>query len=281
MNSKSDPSNVNSMTMPLTVPLRRLLAVFILLVMQALPSFADEAWIVGSYQDRQAAISEGERLSIASGVEVLLKTQEESIQPRYQLLLRPLEDENDKLRLAQQLRQLGVARLTPVEISMEADNIDSILTAMSLLNDVEAELDRQNAGLNQATGSFLVAASYRRLADATRYQATLQDNFESVIVKAALVNGTQYHRVMIGPLEEPVSDIEAKANALGLAGLWRLDNVTFDMPTTGMEADAESSVEPQIKPEAVEATPGDRDSTPARQTDYNPARLRPTPANKD
>lgn len=77
---------------------------------------------------------------------------------------------------------------------------------------------------------FLVVGSFRDAGQAQTLLQELADFFEQVLVKTANVNGADYHRVLVGPVDES-SEEEYKIRAWGIGVLdaWILRDVQVEL----------------------------------------------------
>ena len=260
---------------------------FLLLVLIGFQSAAQESWVVGSFQNKDKAVIEGERLSGATGVEVLLQTIETEPGDSYRLLVQPFSDEQDQARLRTQLEYAGVTDIWETDLPVNTPGIQSLFAVMNFdesefdaiadIADIEADLGSEVADTSQGSGGsvvsdFLVAGSFQGLSEAMTLMERLQPHFDEVLIREAQVGQVTYHRVLFGPVLESKEALVSQAAAVGIDDPWTVYAVSYDKPLMATASPRVAPVEkvpPQVskKPAAVNDTSG-----------YNPATLRTGPS---
>ena len=106
-------------------------------------------WVVGDYPEKRQAITEGERLSGVTGVEVLMLPIEVGGKTNFQLLVRLFTDEYDQARLKDQLGYAGVTDIRDTSIAGNEPGLTSLFAVLDYSGEVlgsTAELDFTTAG---------------------------------------------------------------------------------------------------------------------------------------
>jgi len=243
----------------------------------ALPLQAQESWLLGSFQNKSKAVSEGERISAATGVEVLLQTIEKDSDEVYRLLVQPFSDVQDQLRLRKQLEYAGVKDIQKTDLPIDTPDIESLFAVMDF-DDIDLygdmELEEGDPGTN-LSADFLVAGSFSDENLAMALAVRLAQSFDEVLVREKMVSEKKFSRVLFGPVEGNVEALTAKAVGLGIRQPWLLKGVTYQVEVPESQATSPMLVdEPATKPSpAVKPLP--RETTAETDdTGYNPARLR-------
>ncbi len=242
--------------------------------------------VVGSYEGEQRATEAGEHLSGEAGVEVLLLPVDVSGQIYYRLLVRLFTDEYDQARLKSQLRYAGVGDMWNISITGSEPGLRSVFAVVDY-NDVDVEgIPVLSEAFFQPTRlvkkNFIVAGSFRDAAQAGEMYLKLSPDYEQVLVKLANVKGVDYHRVLVGPVDES-SEEAFKAGTLerGIVNAWILRNVSVEEEESPLTTD-------DLLEEPVKATPPltkttspvvNRPHPEDKATDsYNAAKLRKEPS---
>lgn len=252
----------------------------------------DTYWVVGNYPEKRQAITEGERLSGATGVEVLMLPIEVGGKTNFQLLVRLFTDEYDQARLKDQLGYAGVTDIrdtsivgnepglqslfavlgysgevlgssaeinftaaddTPVALPIgpSADAIDTNPDSDSVTAPVDAPFNVSIKTEATVTGkqNFLVMGSFHESSHAELLRRGLMESFDQVLVKVGRVNGTDVHRVLVGPVDESSEkEFKARAGIKGIENAWIMTGVVVDSlpiadPVQGNLSDFTKSVD--------------------------------------
>lgn len=218
-------------------------------------------WLVGSYPEKDQAIRVGERLSGATGVELLMLPVEVDGKPIYQLFVHLFTDEYDQARLKSQLGYAGVTDIRESNITGSEPGLQSLFAVLDYSGDVlgsTSTLEYTLAAIPDAVTAdvvkqnFMVMGSFRDGEHARLLQHRLSEAFNRVTVKVASVNGVAYHRVLVGPVNESTEEeYRARASAAGTANAWILRGVTVEMtaltePTPNENPDFRESVDESI-----------------------------------
>ena len=201
--------------------------------------------VIGNYEKERPAIAEGERLSRAAGVEILLLPVDVDGQPDYQLLVRLFTDEYDQARLESQLRYAGAGDMWRTSITGREPGLRSIFAVIDYDNvaTVPTSPDSFTEPASVVKKNFYVAGSFRDAGQAQTLLQRLASSFEHVLVKTANVNGAEYHRVLVGPVEESAEEeYKIRTREAGVPDAWLLR----DVPVEVADSQVMASVEPNI-----------------------------------
>lgn len=288
----------------------------ILLISISLPAHAAELfWVLGSYVEQAVARDEGKRISNETAIEVLLYESNVKDVVHYRLLTGLMSDESDQAGLRYQLQKVGIhdpwtlrfEQSTPymetlfadVMLDLEFDEaelaeIDALLGAFDddleefgedYFDDFEIEtydelLEFSSLESMSRAGNYVVAGSFRESAGAQELAQKLGSLEIAVNVEPTTVQGTNYHRVLLGsvlPGEE--AGLIERLQQLGIEGAWVLkgDAASISYQTSQPDSSA---------PQGIRQSQGDllRPSTiqgrqtvarnPGDDSDFNLARLK-------
>ncbi len=234
-------------------------------------------WVVGSFPERDQAITEGERISGAVGIEVLMLPVAVDGQSNFRLLVRVFTDVYDQARLKIQLGYAGVTDIRDTSITENEPGLLSLFAVLDFDGEVlgsTADFDDSITGVAQsrqpdppdtgisedpvplndsvsvlpanAAQHYLVAGSFREGRYARLLQARLEESFNNVLVKVTNINGVDYHRVLVGPVSE-VSENEYRARArdAGIFNAWMLRGAAAQMAAIKEQVPNEIPVLPE------------------------------------
>ena len=251
--------------------------------------------VIGSYEKEQQAIAEGERFSRAVGVEILLLPVEVSGRSYYRLLVHLFTDEYDQIRLKNQLRYAGVGDMWPINITGKEPGLRSMFTVIDYDDVVPISPQVFTEPVSVVKKNFLVTGSFRDMAKAQSLQQKLSGSFEQVLVKTARVNGVDFHRVLVGPVEVSAEEeTMIRTREAGVPNAWLLRDVPIEMLDSrgvatigsdlpayevGIRQPAEIARDPATATsQKTSRTQTKLEDTPAEAGSYNPAKLRTTPS---
>ncbi len=259
--------------------------------------------VVGSYEDELRATETGERLSGEAGVEVLMLPVDVSGQIYYRLLVRLFTDEYDQARLKSQLRYAGVGDMWNTSITGSEPGLRSVFAVidyedvdldLGLDVDIGFDIDSTSAlaeSFLQPTRlvkkNFLTAGSFRDAEQAEELYQELSADYEQVLVKSANVNGVDYYRVLVGPVDESSEEaFKAAARDRGIVNAWILRDVAVEVIEPSVAVDAGSDFREElhnITPSKTRMTSPDISRSQASPEDkepatYNAAKLRKEPS---
>ena len=264
---------------------------------------ADSYWLIGSFNDRSDAISAAQQISADTGLDVYLQ----GSGSRYRIMTGVADNQPDRQAMRAQLMAAGVTDIymltydqkkpslmlvNPPMMTTEADlpaedpvaRVPAGGTSGDLDEFDDIDLAEIDAMLNDydedMTGeaSYLVVGSFLDTEKADEVVISINITGYNVIVRSAMVNGSQYHRVLVGPVSDSDEvDVRQKLSALGFDGVWILRGIPdsaylFDFDDELMDLDGE----PVIERSAIPSRPG-RDEPvkyPGEDSDYNLARLK-------
>ena len=123
------------------------IVIFVLLLVVCVTAHgAGDYWVVGDSPDKAAAIKEGERLSSATGVEVLLQPIDGNPGISYRLLVRLFTDEYDQVRLKSQLRFAGVTDVSRIEFLGSESELQSLFAVIDYSGEVVGSSSGPSSG---------------------------------------------------------------------------------------------------------------------------------------
>lgn len=256
---------------------------------------AQDYLVIGSYEKERQAISEGEHFSRAAGVEVLLVPGDVNGQSYYRLLVHLFTDEYDQIRLESQLRYAGAGDMWRTSITGKEPGLRSLFAVVEY---AAGEIPNSTVALNDPAKTvkrnFLVAGSFRDAEKAQTRRLQLASSFVQLVVKTVNVDGVDYHRVLIGPVEASAEEeYQIRTRAAGVPDAWLLRDILVEVAGSKVPATAGSD----IPDNGVAVTPQDKAAneeisvttrkisingvhpakTSAETGSYNPAKLRDTP----
>jgi len=232
----------------------------ILLISVSLPAHAAELfWVLGSYVEQAVARDEAKRISNETGIEVLLYESIVKGAVRYRLLTGLMSGEGDQAGLRFQLQEVGIndpwtlrfEQSTPymeavfADITLDSEfdeaelaEIDALLGAFDddlgefdedYIDDFDSFavsdelLELRSLESMSRAGNYVVAGSFRESGRAQELAQRLGSLDFAVNVEPTTVQGTQYHRVLLGsvyPGEE--AGLIERLQQLGIEGAWVL-----------------------------------------------------------
>ena len=243
---------------------------------------AGNYWLVGGSSNRATAIAEGERLSSATGVEVLLQSVDKNGSTSYRLLVRFFTDEYDQLRLKSQLRFAGVAEVIPTKFTGSESELQSLFAVLDYGGEVLGSSEPSPMAATENTfpgepapqsisvpepirlpgpvlipgsasgAAYLVVGSFRRSEQAEKYRESLESSFSGVFIK--LSSEHSFYRVVVGPVAASEEEVyKREATAEGIEGAWMLrGGDTLDaVETVSSDSIAGVSPSPEPSPETV------------------------------
>jgi hypothetical protein len=245
-------------------------------------------WVVGDLSDREAAIKEGERLSSATGVEVLLQPIDESGDTSYRLLVRLFTDEYDQVRLKSQLRFAGVNDVVRIELNGSESELQSLFAVIDYSGEVvgsssntlppaEPEIIQMPAGNPESsvisgpavalttespeTSNYMVVGSFRQEEEADKFRKKLEASFGDAFIKKNANSEDALHRVVIGPIDVAEEEEYIRRAVLsGIEGAWILRGARSAREPLVAEnlvvADLDSDSEQPEKERVSETKPG-------------------------
>lgn len=284
----------------------------ILLISVSLPAHAAELfWVLGSYVEQAAARDEGKRISNESGIEVLLYESIVKGAVQYRLLTGLMSDESDQAGLRFQLQKVGIHDPWTLRFDQYTPYMETVFADIMLDSEFdEAELAEIDALLGafdddldefdeyyiddfddfaasdellevsdwesmSRAGSYVVAGSFRESGRARELAQRLGSLEIAVNVEPTTVQGTNYHRVLLGsvsPGEE--AGLIDRLQQLGIEGAWVLKGVAaYQTSQPGSPASQEISQPQRGRSSTVQGrqtvarNPGD-------DSDFNLARLK-------
>jgi hypothetical protein len=245
-------------------------------------------WLVGDYPERKQAITEGERLSGVTGVEVLLQPVEVDGKTRFRLLVRLFTDEYDQARLRDQLSYAGVTDIRDTNITDNEPGLQSLFAVLDYSGEVlgstsdmefatvddtplekpiglsanaidkNSDPDAVSAPANVPfkTGTtvtekqnFLVMGSFHESSHAELMRSKLTESFGKVLVMVGKVNGSDVHRVLVGPVDESAEeDFKARARIEGIESAWIMPGVVVGSLSATEPVEVERSIERKDDP---------------------------------
>lgn len=238
-------------------------------------------WVVGNYPDKRQAITEGERLSGVTGVEVLMLPIEAGGKTNFQLLVRLFTDEYDQARLKDQLRYAGVTDIRDTSIAGNEPGLQSLFAVIDYSGEVlgsTAEIEftaAVNAPFNSeatVTGkqNFLVVGSFHESSHAELLRRGLTESFDQVLVMVGRVNGTDVHRVLVGPVDESAEEeFKARARTAGIESAWIMPGVVVDSRSIAERAENAAG--------EAKITTAPKDDPDADADPFNLAKMRKEP----
>lgn len=208
-------------------------------------------WVVASYLQRSLAITEGERISAETGVEVLMLPVEVDGDANYQLLVRIVADAYDQARLRSQLKSSGVTQFHDSSISGNEPEIVSLFAVLddsggvmgatqnfavsddplpadppSENVDIDLDLDLKSDSLSAGSADrvarrYLVVGSYRNGRHAQTLMTRLYESFDNVFTIVADVSGVDHYRVLIGPVAKfDEVELQTRISVEGIDSAW-------------------------------------------------------------
>jgi hypothetical protein len=190
----------------------------------------------------------------------------------FQLLVRLFTDEYDQTRLKDQLGYAGVTDIRDTSIAGNEPGLQSLFAVLDYSGEVlgsTAEIkftaaddtpvklpigpsadaldknpdpDAVNASFNSSfnteatvTGkqNFLVVGSFHESSHAELMRQRLTESFDQVLVMVGRVNGTDVHRVLVGPVDESAEEeFKARARTRGVENAWMMPGVVVDSLST-------------------------------------------------
>lgn len=140
-------------------------------------------WVVGSYKNRQTALTQGEKLSRDIGMEVQVALATVAEEALYRLVIPAWQDVENRQRQQKQLNSIGIDKLWMVRLDSTGSFIHADYT------DVE-----QTNLWYVILGSLKDSSDARLFADAVDVKIGLSSS-----IRVVEVDGQFYHRVLIGP----------------------------------------------------------------------------------
>ena len=266
-------------------------------------------WVVGNYPDKRQAITEGERLSGVTGVEVLMLPIEVGGKTNFQLLVRLFTDEYDQARLKDQLGYAGVSDIRDTSIAGNEPGLQSLFAVIdysgevlgssaeiefSTAEDIPANLpigpsadavdknpdpDSVTAPVNApfntqvaVTGkqNFLVVGSFHESSHAESMRRGMTESFDQVLVMVGRVNGTDVHRVLVGPVDESAEEeFKTRARNKGIENAWIMPGVVVDSRSIAERAEKAAG--------EAKITTAPKDDPDADSDSFNLAKMRKEP----
>jgi hypothetical protein len=235
-------------------------------------------WVVGDYLERKQAIAEGERLSGVTGVEVLLQPIEVDGETRFRLLVRLFTDEYDQARLRDQLSYAGVTDIRDTNITDNEPGLQSLFAVLDYSGEVlgstsdmefatvddtplempigiSADAINKNPDPDAETKmaekkNFLVMGSFHDSSHAELMRSKLTQSFGKVLVMVGNVNGSNVHRVLVGPVDESAEeDFKARARIEGIESAWIMPGVVVGSLSVTEPVEVERSNAPKDDPD--------------------------------
>jgi hypothetical protein len=245
-------------------------------------------WVIGDYPERKQAITEGERLSGVTGVEVLLRPVEVDGKTRFRLLVRLFTDEYDQARLRDQLSYAGVTDIRDTNIADNEPGLQSLFAVLDYSGEVlgstsdmgfttvddtplavpigasDDAIDK-NPYSDSVTApsnfpfktetkvtekeNYLVMGSFHESSHAELMRSKLTESFGKVLVMVGKVNGLDVHRVLVGPVDESAEqDFKSRARIEGIESAWIMPGVVVDSLSVTEPIEVEHSATPKDDP---------------------------------
>lgn len=214
-------------------------------------------WVVASYLQRSLAITEGERISAETGVEVLMLPVEVDGDANYQLLVRIVADAYDQARLRSQLKSSGVTQFHDSSISGNEPEIVSLFAVLddsggvmgatqnfavsddplpadppseNVDTDLDLLSDSVSAGAaDRVARRYLVVGSYRNGRHAQNLMTRLHESFDHVFAIVADVRGVDHYRVLIGPVAKfDEAELQTRISIEGIDSAWYIPGTNLE-----------------------------------------------------
>ena len=227
-------------------------------------------WVVGDYPDKRQAITEGERLSGITGVEVLMLPIEVDGKTNFQLLVRLFTDEFDQVRLKDQLGYAGVTNIRDTHITGNEPGLQSLFAVLDYSGEVLGSTAPANTEAT-VTGkqNFLVVGSFHKSSHAELLRLKLAESFAQVLVLVGRVNGADVHRVLVGPVDASAEEeFKARASIKGIENTWIMPGVVLDSLSIAVPAQTERSdfTKAAAEPDGSSSRPRDKATGEAKIT---------------
>ncbi|MBD3648631.1 MAG: SPOR domain-containing protein [Pseudomonadales bacterium] len=257
--------------------MNRLIGVVLLAYVACVAATDNDYWAVGCFREERDAVRQAERISSAAGIEVWLLPVVNGEGKGYRLLVKTFEADEDRERLALQLRSVGVEEPEPFAFYGDTGQLRAVFSVVGAgTDDVVRTVPqpepshRETSGLSDNVSGYLVVAGSfadRAFADAQRQKLSLSFNDAGVI--SSDVDGKRLHRVVIGPVRDGrLDEVVESLMEEGIQRPWLL-RYTGDALKAPDEP-ARGPLTPVRKPRRDSAP----DPQPPPESGYNPARLR-------
>lgn len=237
---------------------------FIVLSLVLLPGFIsaqDNRYMkLGPFPNEKTAMARARHISHAAGVEVWVLPRADKGGPCH-LLIEALPNEENRARLASQLRQLGLNEPEPFE--WEGD-IRELASVFSVVDETSSPMLPDDVSM--VSGYFVVVASFKEKPVAEARRAALAMEFGQARVLDARVDGQRYYRVAVGPASGgTLAELRHAIAEAGIRNSWLLPHTgsNIESPVTRRDTAALQETE-------------SADHGPA-ENGYNPAKLRKGP----
>lgn len=185
--------------------------------------------VLGSFDNREHARAEGERIVAVSGMAVMLQSSASEFR-----LLTPVAEDELTIEIQQStLAAAGVNDSWPIDLADDLADLEPLLADLSLeeqLLGVEelARIDALLSSFDEAqplgsVGNFLVVGSYAEEVNAeTTVERLYVDGLEA-LVTPVIVDNRSLFRVLVGPYpESDEASLRARLVALDFDGAWQI-----------------------------------------------------------